>query len=394
MKRFAPLILLFLAHQSFGQCNPSVIWNNDSTHAVCIDTVGFVINIYTNNYPDHSWGTWPSNSPVLAQDFEYHVCAFPQKAQQPTSIYDAPTVGINCRPQVQFGVGLNGIFYSGWGARWFVNPQTQQENLSWNVEPLAVFNMDFNNAHSNNPGEYHYHGIPDSYFGDSLEIDSTAHSPLVGYAADGFPIYYKYVYADPTLPSAGITGLTSGYTIKAGNRPGDSITAPGGAYNGLYVEDYEYANPNWDLDECNGRFGITPEFPNGTYYYVLTDNWPYIPRCFYGTLIDNSFRIGNGCPASTADVDCSGPVLSNFQVLNEANVIVFPNPSQGRIQISGLPEGLEGEKVSLYDLNGKIWYHSEKVMESIDLSDLSTGSYFLQITAGGAQVTKKIIVGK
>lgn len=392
------LLALFIAGavQGFGQCNPNTIYSNDSTHAVCLDTTGNVINIYTNNFPNHSWGSWPSNSPVLAQDFEYHFCAYPQKASQPTSLYNAPSVGNNCRPEVQFGVGMNGIFYSGWGARWFVNPITQMENLSWNVEPLAVFNMDFNNAHSNNPGEYHYHGIPDSYYTDSLAIDGSAHSPLVGYAADGFPMYYKYVYTDPNMPSAGVSAFSSGYTLKAGNRPGDSITAPGGVYDGLYVEDYEYVNPNWPLDDCNGRFGVTPEFPNGTYYYVLTDDWPYIPRCFYGTLIDNSFRIGNGCPPSTAAADCSGPTLGAELVLDENSFLISPNPSSSafRVYINNNLWSAAINQVSMYDQNGKVWYTSKQLEETIDVSNLPSGIYFLQMVAGKSQVTEKVIVTK
>ena len=38
-----------------------------------------------------------------------------------------------------------------------------------------------------------------------------------------------------------------------------------------------------DLDECNGRSGVTPEFPNGTYYYVISNSFPFIGRCLQGT---------------------------------------------------------------------------------------------------------------
>ena len=51
-----------------------------------------------------------------------------------------------------------------------------------------------------------------------------------------------------------------------------------------------------DLDRCNGRRGVTPEFPDGTYYYVLTATLPYIPRCFAGTP-DSSFRHSGGAGA-------------------------------------------------------------------------------------------------
>jgi hypothetical protein len=59
----------------------------------------------------------------------------------------------------------------------------------------------------------------------------------------------------------------------------------------MFVEDFEYVPERGDLDECNGRNGPTPEFPEGTYYYVLIDEFPYIPRFWHGTP-DISFRHG------------------------------------------------------------------------------------------------------
>ena len=64
---------------------------------------------------------------------------------------------------------------------------------------------------------------------------------------------------------------------------------PRGAYIGAYVQDWEYATGTGDLDECNGRTGGTPKFPGGTYHYVLTEDWPFIPRQYRG-MPDDSFR--------------------------------------------------------------------------------------------------------
>lgn len=172
-----------------------------------------------------------------------------------------------------------------------------------------MFNANFGNngGHINAFGSYHYHDIPVDYFTDSLNITIAAHSSIVGYAADGFPIYYKYVYSDANDTSSAIIALTSGYILISGTRLGDGYSAPDGSYSGLYYEDYEYSITT--LDSCNGRWGKTPDYPDGTYYYVLTDNYPYIPRCFKGTVLDNTFRSLSNCPASTASTDCSdGPV--------------------------------------------------------------------------------------
>ncbi|HBL47569.1 MAG TPA: hypothetical protein DDZ90_29705, partial [Planctomycetaceae bacterium] len=60
-------------------------------------------------------------------------------------------------------------------------------------------------------------------------------------------------------------------------------------YDGTFVADYEFVKDSGDLDECNGRLGVTPEYPDGIYHYYLTEAFPYIPRYFRGTP-DPSFQ--------------------------------------------------------------------------------------------------------
>lgn len=88
--------------------------------------------------------------------------------------------------------------------------------------------------------------------------------------------------------------LTSSYRVKHGARPA-TASGPGGTYDGIFVEDYDYVPGSGDLDECSGRFGVTPEFPAGIYHYVLTEDFPFVPRAFRGTP-DPSFakRAGPG----------------------------------------------------------------------------------------------------
>jgi hypothetical protein len=104
----------------------------------------------------------------------------------------------------------------------------------------------------------------------------------VGWAADGFPIYDYHAYAKADDASSAIKELHSSYKLKKGTRPGGE-DGPGGAYDGTYTQDYEYVVGSGDLDEFNGRFGVTPEFPGGTYYYVITGEFPFIMRGFKGT---------------------------------------------------------------------------------------------------------------
>jgi len=98
---------------------------------------------------------------------------------------------------------------------------------------------------------------------NGIEFVSTDHSPIIGWSYDGHPIYGPYGYSNPTGGS--IKALKSGYTLLLNpNRPSIALYP-----SGFFVEDYVY-DSNGDLDEHNGRFCITPEYPNGVYAYFCT----------------------------------------------------------------------------------------------------------------------------
>lgn len=105
---------------------------------------------------------------------------------------------------------------------------------------------------------------------DGNEIDSVDHSPILGWAYDGNPIYGPFGYST-RFNATSVKQLTSGYTLKtlseltAEGRPTNPVSYP----LGFFVEDYKFVG-NSDLDEHNGRYCVTPEFPNGTYAYFAT----------------------------------------------------------------------------------------------------------------------------
>jgi hypothetical protein len=106
----------------------------------------------------------------------------------------------------------------------------------------------------------------------NVEITSTDHSPIIGWAYDGNPIYGPYAYSKRQGVGASIVQMKSGYNedkIPKLNRP-STIQFP----IGFFVEDYTYLYVSDEsvLDEYNGRFCVTPEFPNGTYAYFATIN--------------------------------------------------------------------------------------------------------------------------
>ena len=137
-------------------------------------------------------------------------------------------------------------------------------DFNWRYEALTGgmnLGIDSSLAHVQPNGAYHYHGIPKGLI-EKLKGDKKV--VLVGYAADGFPVYSQFGYTNPTDTKSAIKEITGSYQIKQGNRPADS---PGGKYDGKFVADWEYVADSGDLDQCNGRFGITPEYPIGTYHY-------------------------------------------------------------------------------------------------------------------------------
>jgi hypothetical protein len=154
---------------------------------------------------------------------------------------------------------------------------------SWRMEALGQssfnFGTDASNGHVQPTGEYHYHGMPEKFI-DKLG-KGTATMTLVGWASDGFPMYARYGYVNANDATSGVKVLSSSWRKKStpdSGRPSTSLFPMG-----TFLQDYEYAAGTGDLDECNGRTGVTPEFPGGIYHYVVTDNWPYVHRCVKGT---------------------------------------------------------------------------------------------------------------
>jgi len=106
-----------------------------------------------------------------------------------------------------------------------------------------------------------YPGKIQTLFGDNI----SNHSPIIGWAYDGNPIYGSYGYSNPKDQNSAIVRLKSGYTSNTNN----IFNRPSGFAPGFFIEDYKFINSG-DLDEYNGRFCVTPEFPQGTYAYFAT----------------------------------------------------------------------------------------------------------------------------
>jgi len=150
----------------------------------------------------------------------------------------------------------------------------------WVLEAIGgafLFGTDESNAHVQPNGQYHYHGVPVGYV---TKANKGTAMTLVGFAVDGFPIYARYGYTSATNATSGTKLMTSSWqkkTTSDAGRPSVSVFPMG-----TFTSDYQYVAGSGDLDECNGRVGVTPEFPNGIYHYYITDTFPFIQRCIKG----------------------------------------------------------------------------------------------------------------
>ncbi|MEZ4922508.1 MAG: YHYH protein [Crocinitomicaceae bacterium] len=231
--------------------------------------------ITTDQIPDHNYGVTGMNA--VTKTFE--MTLYPTQNSTPTPIAD--NTGINWI----FGIALNGVTLSPGVPMPYTNTANGSKNWNWTLE--GTFNtktlgLDDNYAHmKDSTGGYHYHGDFINY-ASALGADGSS-MVLCGWAADGFPIYYRYAYSNADNIASPVEEMTSSYLQKTGVRPGDGESAPCNKYNGVFTQDFEYIEGQGDLDECNGRYGKTPEFLGGTYYYVITRDFPMIPRMFKGT---------------------------------------------------------------------------------------------------------------
>lgn len=123
-------------------------------------------------------------------------------------------------------------------------------------------------GHISNPFALRYQ-LSDNVDSQGNEQFVGIHSPILGWAFDGNPIYGPYAFANPLDPQSSVVRMTSGYTLNISRINGPStVNYPLGSF----IEDYTYQTNIGSLDENNGRFCITPEFPNGRYCYFITVN--------------------------------------------------------------------------------------------------------------------------
>ncbi|MFN4027971.1 MAG: YHYH protein [Flavobacterium sp.] len=293
----------------------------------------------------------------------------------------------------------------------------------WNRDAVYAERIGFDCAKAHPAmGNYHHHQNPsafnldliqlsticDTYPSDGLYVINTnEHSPLIGFAYDGFPIYGAYGYAN-TDGTGGIVRMKSSYqlrniTVRTHYANGTNVT-DGPPVNstyplGYFREDYEFVvhtAPDY-LDEHNGRFCVTPEYPNGIYCYFTTVDanhnsaYPYaVGPTFYGNKTASTV-------ASVSETTTQYTLENADFNLSNLKIKVYPNPAQEFIAIQTDIQEKDLNVIVIDELGKQI--QSQKIFQGstlgiIDLSTVYNGVYFIKITDDKNDRTFKIIVSK
>ncbi len=415
--------------------NSIALGNNILVNCQLVEYSNDFVYVHTHGIPAYPTGPFQDGNPSNASDQN----AIYRIPLNPTVNNGTPftTVGGN------IGVFINGVSLFDYrdGVAWNSNtnalcggpgnppcPGGPMASQAWNRDAVPAEKPGFDCSKGHPAmGNYHHHQNPSAfnldlsvvssicnlYAADGLyAIDSTEHSPLIGFAYDGFPIYGAYGFRNAD-GSGGVTRQKSGYQLRDINLRNTSPTGatvssgPEVSFDyplGYFREDYEFiAHPGEDdyLDEHNGRFCVTPEYPEGIYCYFATvdENWnsayPYVVGpTFYGNYANR--KVTSVTEATTA----FEPVLTsvNSSSFKEINFNVFPNPASDliAIQVGGLVTDIL--EVSLSDINGRIITQTKLIpgatIAYFDTRTLYAGNYLISISGGKEKITKQVIVSR
>ena len=387
------------------------------------------VYINTNGIPAYVTGPFLDGNPSLAtnQNAIFKLSLKPVKNSGTPTNTNGGNIGIFINGVALFDY-RDGVSWHNASGTIKGGPSGGMGDGVWNRDAVPAEKAGFDCAKGHPAmGNYHHHQNPSAfkldlnvvstvcnlYDADGLYIlDSSKHSPLLGFAYDGFPIYgaYGFKNADGT---GGIVRIKSSYSLRSITdrtkyANGSTVTA-GPAVNatyplGYFREDYQYtpttaATPDY-LDEHNGRFCVTPEYPKGIYCYFATvdKNWnsayPYaVGPTFYG--VKNGAKVTSITETVTVYNHSTTSVLQSFE---KAEVSVFPNPSSDLIAIQIDPVSKENVEIRLMDLTGKLVDQTTLFQGStiayFDTKTLYSGEYFVVIKIGNSESTKKVIIQK
>lgn len=450
MKKNLFILLIVCGQQAMAQLNPAIEhWMINSTgitgrHYVQGNSTPInettLANVqtvqYSNNWvyvtatgvPSYITGPFMDGNPSLATS-QNAIFKMPLNPTQNTGTLTNTTGG-------NIGIFINGVALFDYrdGVAWNSNsnslcgglpgmspcPGGPGASFSWNRDAIRAEKAGFDCSKGHPAmGNYHHHQNPsafkldltvisnvcDLYDADGLYvIDSTVHSPLIGYAYDGFPIYgaYGFKNADGT---GGITRIKSSYQLRnitARTVWADGTDVPDGptvstTYPlGYFREDYEFINHAQAdyLDVHNGRFCVTPEYPNGIYCYFATVNeewnsaYPYVVGpTFYG--VKTASKVTSITETVTTYTSSAG-----ISELTDHQWTVYPNPSNDIIMVQVNELTNQSYTVELFDALGKLIQSQQIVQGStiayFNADTLYKGVYLVKVK--GQNGSKKIVI--
>jgi len=448
---YSLLAISLLAFPAKAQINPAILkWMQNNTilgsHYVQgnstpiqdnvlanVQTVQYSTNwvyISTKGIPTYVTGPFLDGNPSFASD-QNAIYRFPLNPTQNTGASTATTPG-------NIGNFVNGVSLFDYrdGVAW--NPTTNAlcggpgnppcpggmgAAQDWNRDAIPAEKAGFDCAKGHPAmGNYHHHQNPsafnldltvisnicDLYLADGLYLlDSTTHSPLIGFAYDGFPIYGAFGYAN-TNGTGGIKRMKSGYskrliTLRNTSPTGASVSSGPNVSTtypiGYFREDYEFiASTSPDhLDVHNGRFCVTPEYPNGTYCYFTTvdENWnssyPYVVGPTYYGMVTGG-KVTSITEPTTTYTSTAGIA----EVLNSNDFTIYPNPAQDLLMIQIKKVVNENMSVKMYDTSGKVvaskQFSQGSTIVYFETETLYSGMYILEIDNGVSKVRKQVVV--
>lgn len=236
---------------------------------VTVTIDGLIRTINSNALPDHETGDFPNDgnpNTIAEQDATYGFTT------EPT--YTGSATGV-----MMTGIAVNGVKFEPGTAETVICATGETFRIEA-LQDIYDLGLDFNNAHVQPTGEYHYHGVPQHLVRAHEYNDDLVH---VGFAADGFLMYYSKTgtyesgYGLATVDRTGIDCVAS-------VRSATAVDIDGTSPDGSYTSDWVYNGGAGDLDRCNGiRI-------DGEYLYVITDAYPYVGRCLNGEVSADAGR--------------------------------------------------------------------------------------------------------
>jgi hypothetical protein len=414
------------SHYELGTFTPFI--DDDLANVQLVEYSDQNVYIHCTGVPAYPTGPFLDGNPAKTAAMEY-LFRIPRMPEQNTGTLLEPGLG-------HIGVWINGVpMYN------YADAMSYNGMDIWHRNAVVFENSGFDCSKGHPApvmggpgpevdGKYHHHQNPsvfsnadmplsdvcDSYPADGLYTPvESIHSPLLGYAFDGYPVYGAYAYSN-TDGSGGIRRMESGWAARSIT---DRTTLPDGTtlsvdeYGpevgdlypiGSYKEDFEYTGAG-DLDIHNGRFALTPEYPDGTYaYYTTMDEdgnsaFPYVVgETYYGIVAEDNF--GMGPVLTSVVIDETTTVYSGADGIESNDVFLglnaFPNPTSSYVDIQ-LNHVIQAEaKIDIFDMNGRLVSNSQIVAGSLTarlfVDDWPEGIYIMHLQSNAHQTTIKLLV--